>query len=370
MSLFLFCAFVLVTALQVLIWAIFPARWAFTQKKPTTDAPEGTQPSITIIVCARNEAHNLTQHLPMLLGQRFLYPYEVLLVDDDSSDHTETVVNNLQQQYQHLRYLPLRPKEHPGKKMALQTGIRAARHPTLLLTDADCQPASDQWLAHMATAMPPGGLVLGYAPMLHTGHWLNGWARFETAYTAMQYFATAHAGWPFMGVGRNMGIQRNLFEAVGGFERHLHITGGDDDLLVNNTATGRNTGLCLAPEAFVYSTAKTTLRGWLLQKQRHLTAGLGYKFWHNMVLGGVAFTHAAHYGLAAILLAFFPTWAWWVLGGYLLRLVVVWPTYTRAFAHLREKGLTALTPLYDGMLAVWLGAVAPCFLLFFRKKTW
>ncbi len=370
MSLLLFCAFALLTVLQIAIWALFPARWAFVKKNKTTVTPVVTNQQVSIVVCARNEAHNLAQHLPMLLGQRFSGQYEVLLVDDDSSDHTDAIATNLQQQYPHLRYLPLRPKQHPGKKLALQTGIRAAKYPTLLLTDADCQPASDQWLAHMAAHLPSGGLVLGYAPMLKTGRWLNGWARFETAYTAMQYFATAHAGWPFMGVGRNMGIQRSLFESVGGFEPHLHITGGDDDLLINNAANSHNTGLCLAPESFTFSPAKNSLGGWLTQKQRHVTAGLGYKLWHSLVLGGVAFSHAAHYGLAAILLVFFPEWTVWVIGGYLLRLAVVWPVYARAFAHLREKGLTTLIPLYDGLLAIWLGAVAPCFLLFFRKKTW
>jgi poly-beta-1,6-N-acetyl-D-glucosamine synthase len=371
MFLLLLYAFAFVTILQILIWFLFPARWAFAKNTITKHTNGGDAlPAATILLCARNEAHNLVCNLPLLLQQSYPAPFEVLLVDDDSSDDTEAVAQGMMARFAHLRYLPLRPKKHPGKKMALQTGIRAARYPTLLLTDADCSPATDQWLTQMATTMPTGGLVLGYAPLEHTSGAINTWARFEAAYTAMQYFATSHAGWPFMGVGRNMALDRNLFESVGGFEQHMHIMGGDDDLLVNSAATRHNTGICLAPQAFVYSPAKATLRGWLSQKQRHLAAGLGYKFWHNLVLGGVAFSHAVHYGLGAILLLFAPQFALWVGLGYLLRLAIVWPVYAWAFVRLKERDLAWWVPLLDGLLAVWVGAIAPFFLLFFKKKTW
>jgi poly-beta-1,6-N-acetyl-D-glucosamine synthase len=358
-----------VTVLQILIWIFFPGRWAWQYRSVTPPVPAVSFP-VSIVICARNEAPRLRQNLPLVLQQQWPAPFEVVVVDDDSTDDTPAVLAALGEQFPHLRPLRLHPKSHPGKKIALSRGIAFARHSWLLFTDADCQPASSEWLSQMMRRTTTPGFVLGYAPLHPQQHWLNGWARFETVYTAMQYFSTAFAGWPFMGVGRNMAVHRRLFDAAGGFSRHLHLTGGDDDLLVNSVATGNNTALCLDPAAFVYSPAKDTLNGWLRQKRRHVTAGTGYKTWHNLVLGGVAFTHAVHYGLSAILWVAQPQWAPWIIGGYLLRLAVVWPVYARACAHLHARDLIPLVPLYDGILAVWHGAVAPLFLLFPPKKNW
>ena len=362
-------AFGAVTLLQILIWLLFPARWAYHQQAAKNTTPNAVYPSASIVVCARNEAPRLAQNLPLLLNQSYAAPFEVIVVDDASDDHTPAVLEALQAQFPTLRTLRIPTKTHPGKKTALTQGIAATQYPWLVFTDADCQPQSNRWLSLLLLYAQQPGIVLGYAPMTSTNNWLNGWARFETIYTAMQYFSTAYAGWPFMGVGRNMAVHRSLFDAAGGFTQHLHITGGDDDLLVNSIATGQNTRICIAPDAFVYSLPKTNISGWLAQKRRHITAGTGYKTWHNMVLGGVAFTHAVHYGLAAILLIAMPSWYIWICAAVLLRFCVVMPVYARTIRLLHENRLP-WWPLYDGVMAIWLGAIAPVFLLLGRKKDW
>jgi cellulose synthase/poly-beta-1,6-N-acetylglucosamine synthase-like glycosyltransferase len=361
--------FLFVTLLQILIWVLFPARWLWGKIAPPS--PPSLLP-VTVLICARNEAANLSKNLPIILEQHYPGSVEVLVIDDDSTDATPAVLAALQQKYPLLNTLRIHPKTHLGKKIALEQGIRAAKYPWLVFTDADCAPTSQWWLQHLLalTNIAQPGIVLGYAPMEKSHHWLNGWARFETIYTAMQYFATAYMGWPFMGVGRNMAMHRSLFDAAGGFSSHLHITGGDDDLLVNSVAKGSNTHICTLPASFVYSAAKTTLKGWVAQKRRHITAGTGYKTWHNMVLGGVAFTHSVHYGLAVILFIGAPEWSKWVLLAYLLRQAVVIPVYARAFVRLQEQSLRPFIPFYDGVMAIWLGAVAPVLLLLGRKKQW
>lgn len=363
--------FLFVTFLQILIWLLFPARWLWGKVEHAEQRHTPLLP-VTVLICARNEATNLSKNLPIILAQHYPGSMEVLVIDDDSTDATPAVLAELQQKYPLLNTLRIHPKTHAGKKMALEQGIRAAKYPWLVFTDADCAPTSQSWLQHLLALVnvDQPSIVLGYAPMEKSGNWLNGWARFETIYTAMQYFSTAYMGWPFMGVGRNMAMHRSLFDAVGGFSSHLHITGGDDDLLVNSVAKGNNTHICTIPASFVYSPAKTTLKGWVAQKRRHITAGTGYKTWHNMVLGGVAFTHAVHYGLAVILCIIAPEWSKWVLLAYLVRQAVVVPVYARAFIRLRAQSLRPFIPFYDGVMAIWLGAVAPVLLLLGRKKQW
>ena len=355
------------TLLQVLIWWLFPARFVWRKQVPEAPVPDQL-PALSVVICARNEALLLRRYLPLVLEQDYPGPLEVLVVNDDSTDETATILANLSKKHNALQILNIHPKIHPGKKYALEQGIQAARYEWIAVTDADCRPTSSRWLAQMQ----PGaqGLILGYGPLLPATGWLNRWARYETLYTALQYFSTAWSGWPFMGVGRNMVWHRSFFEAAGGFSTHRHITSGDDDLFVNSIARGNNTGWRISQDTFMYSSAKKTLPEWIRQKRRHLSAGTAYKTWHSLVLGGVAFTHAVHYGLGVILLFVAPDWWPYILTGYLLRMAIVWPTTHRACVQLRERGLSFWVPVLDGLMAVWLGAVAPVLLLWGGRGRW
>ena len=227
-------------------------------------------PPVSLIVCARNEATNLQKNLEYLLQQD--YPvFEVLVVDDVSEDATPHILQALQDQYAQLSVIRLEKKKTAGKKGALATGIEAAQYEHLLLTDADCRPVSGQWMRQMANhaVQEQKALVLGYGPYTTANTWLNRWVQFETVFVLLQYASMALWKQPYMGVGRNLWYEKRLFKQVGGFKSHEQLLSGDDDLLVNQVATGANTALCLQTDSFVYSTPPTTWRGLFQQKTRH-----------------------------------------------------------------------------------------------------
>lgn len=358
-----------VTLLQILIWGIFPTRLVWRDKSSIPAISENNTlfPNVSVVICARNEAVNLKKFLPAILKQQYPADWEVMVVDDDSSDASEEILAELSKQFSRLQVLRVSPKVNPGKKHALSTGIKMARFDWIALTDADCRPVGPDWLKTMMNEAKKPAVVLGYAPMITQKGWMNRWARFETLYTALQYLSTAHTGWPFMGVGRNLVWHKSLFWRAGGFSAHDHIIGGDDDLFVNEVADHHNTVICTQPASFMFSPAKTTFKGWINQKKRHLNAGIGYKTWHNLVLGGVAFTHAVHYGLAVILLLLAPEYWGAVVVGYSLRIAVVWPVMQKACRMFGEKKMAVFIPVLDGLLAIWVGGLAP-FLLLTSKK--
>ncbi len=245
----LFWLFAGATAIQLAAWWGLYIRLA---RHPAPGAAPFPSAPVSVIVCARNEALHLTAFLPAVLEQDFP-EFEVIVVDDDSSDETAAVLQQFQQKYDRLRVIRLAPKTGPGKKQALEAGIAAARYERLVFTDADCRPASPLWLRHIAGGFGKAGveIVLGYAPAYTRSGLLNRWIRFETLQTAMQYFSFALAGLPYMGVGRNLAWLKPVFGRVQGFSRHRRIPSGDDDLLVNAAARGDNTALRLHPEAIV-----------------------------------------------------------------------------------------------------------------------
>lgn len=329
-------------------------------------------PGVSIILCARNEAANLQQHLSGLLRQEYPGPWELVVVDDASEDDTGAVLQELQEQHPRLRVVTITEKQHPGKKQALAQGITSARFDVLLLTDADCRPAGPQWAEKMTAPLlksPAVEFVLGYGPTATGRGFLGGWIRFETAFVATQYLTCARAGMPYMGVGRNLAFRKRVFERMGGFSQHVHLASGDDDLLVNAAATGHNTTWCADPQAFVYSEGKTTWEGWARQKRRHLSAGVAYRWSHQMVLGMLGMSYTLHYFLLFCFLLM-GTVSKTVLFLWLSRTILLYLMYRRSFSVLREPGLLSQFPIYDALLAVYYGAFVPTVLIGKKTHSW
>ena len=357
---FLFGLFVAATLVQLVFWWIVFARLArFDPEKRPGTVIVSAFPPVSVVICARNEAANLRQNLPGILQQQ--YPaFEVLVVDDDSTDETPAVLNGLREQYPHLRVLRVSPKTTPGKKHALGLGIAAAQTGYLVFTDADCAPAGPDWLRHMTLPLlteATAEIVLGYAPHRRAPGWLNRWVRFETVQTALQYFGFALAGRPYMGVGRNLAWRRDIFRRVGGYEPHAALASGDDDLLVNAAAHAGNTAICLKPGAFVYSNGAASWRAWLRQKRRHLSAGRHYRPEHQFYLAVLAGAHVLHYFLlTTLLLTDFGTIS---VAFYALRMASAFPIYWKILRRFREKRLLLWFPLLDALLAIYYAVFVP-----------
>ncbi|MCB0545391.1 MAG: glycosyltransferase [Saprospiraceae bacterium] len=369
---------ILATTVQLVYWWGVFARLAFYDPaREKVGLPGSPQAGASVLICARNEAANLRDNLPHILEQAYSGLWEVIVIDDASTDGTAAVLEQLQQQYSRLRVLRVAEKTFPGKKHALAQGIAAARYEHLFFTDADCRPASGQWLSCMAAALlktPETEIALGYAPMRREVRWggrlLNGWARFETAQTAIQYFSFALSGWPYMGVGRNLAWKKSLFNRSGGFSRHLHRPSGDDDLLVNATAHAGNTAICLQPESFMYSDGERSWPGWLRQKRRQLDAGKRYRPAHQLALAVLSLSHTLHYFLLLVLLiaGFGMITAAFC---YLLRSVSLLFLYGKILPKLREQRLLSQVPIYDTLFAAYYGAFVPLFLINNRHAhTW
>ena len=236
-------------------------------------------PGISVIICAKNEEYNLEQFLPHVLQQD--YPeFEVVVVNDSSTDDTEHVLMQLAAQFDQLRYtsIPADDKLKRGKKLALTIGLKAAKYDHVLLSDADCYPVSDHWLQRMASNFSEDHkIVLGYGGYERSKGLLNTLIRYETTFTAIQYLSYAIKGKPYMGVGRNLAYEKALFFDNKGFAGHYHLLSGDDDLFVNQNATRLNCAVEFSSESHTLSLPETTFRAWIKQKKRHLSAGSHYK---------------------------------------------------------------------------------------------
>ncbi|MCU0383159.1 MAG: glycosyltransferase [Cyclobacteriaceae bacterium] len=286
------------------------------------------QPPLSVIVCAHDEYHNLTQLLPLLLEQS--YPeFEIILVNDRSNDETYDWLLQQSKLHKQVKVVQIdhTPAHINGKKYGLTLGIRAAANEWLIFTDADCRPVSKNWLAAMARQMSDTTcIVTGISPYQKAKGFLNLFIRFEAIITAMRYIGFAVNGMPYMGVGRNLAYRKSLFMQNKGFTNILGVIGGDDDLFVNNTASAGNTRVCFSPESIVHSIPAKSAKEFFNQKIRHLAAGKKYKTKHRLVLGLDIASWLLFYPIAIILL-FSNFWVWTLSGVAVALLATSLTTY-------------------------------------------
>lgn len=308
------------------------------------------QPPISVIICAHNEEENLKKFLPGILEQD--YPqFEVILVDDCSDDETKWILKKFSSNYlERLKIVEI--KEHirlkHTKKFALTMGIKAAKHEHLIFTDADCQPASPSWLAEIAGAFSADkAIVLGYSPYFKQAGFLNRLIRFETAHTAMSYLGYALKRNAYMGVGRNMAYTKSLFYKGKGFNKHMHIKSGDDDLFVNHNATRSNVNVAIHPDAHVWSVPKETWRSYYKQKARHAGASTLYKSKHKRMLAIQLVSALLFYAMLPVCVVLYPE-IWYVpLSMYGIRLLSQFAFFKPIYRKLAVHDLLIWIPILD-----------------------
>jgi len=326
---------------------------------------------ISVVICARNEAKNLERFLPLILEQN--YPkFEVVVVNDCSTDHTEELLSELKVTYDKLRFtsIPLNEKFTHGKKLALTIGLKSAQYDYVLLTDADCYPASKGWLKTMAGNL--GGdkeIVLGYGGYEKQKGLLNLIIRYETVFTAIQYLSFAIKGRPYMGVGRNLAYRKDLFFKSKGFAGHYHIASGDDDLFVNQHAMKINTSVEIDPESFTISLPKRKFGAWIRQKRRHLLAGNLYNRGSRWRLGLEIISRMLLY-TSFITLTLISSWLWPLTIFFGLFLVIRMSIFKLGMQRLKERYLLLPSLLLDLVLPLILGAIWISNLFITKSQTW
>jgi len=210
-------------------------------------------------------------------------------------------------------------------------------------------------------------IVLGFSPYKVKSSLINLFIRFDTFYTALQYFSFTLAGMPYMGVGRNLSYKRSLFFNSKGFAPFLKVSSGDDDLFVNHNATQQNVAIQLHPDSFIISKPKKTWSDWIRQKRRHMSTGKYYKPNHRAWLSIIWLSNLLFY--AAVVLGIIFIKPWWasvaVLG---LRMIIQVIIMALSLKKLKMNNLWYFTPLLDVVYQLIYYPIFGFIALFKRKR--
>ena len=319
------------------------------------------RPPLSVIVCARNEGQNIAPLVEALMKQK--YPeYQVVIVDDCSTDDTLMQLAEARERYPQLYYtsIPIDNQFKHGKKLAVTIGIKAAKYQHLVMTDADCIPESEHWLESIAEAYTDGKqLVVGYGKYRKTAGLLNFIIRYETFWNAVQYFGFALAFRPFMGVGRNMSYKRELYDASSKYRCNIQVLSGDDDLFIAEMGTRANTAVVFHADSQTTSEPKHTWSQWVAQKARHLQTSTYYPKSVSAILLLEQMTRQLTVIGGILLMIFLPTLPILISVGATLvvRLTLIYISLYRAQKLMSEKGLCGAAIIMD-ILLPWIQLLA------------
>jgi glycosyltransferase involved in cell wall biosynthesis len=202
--------------------------------------PGRQRPRVSLVVPACNAAEALQRHLPIWLSLPTT-DYEVIVVDEASTDETRDVIRRFMKESPRLRFtfVPTEARSTDRRKLAITLGIRAARAPWVVLTEADCRPATPQWLdALQARFSDDVDFVIGYA-------------RYDDADSRLRYSRLLHQlhcfrsarGRAIGGDVDNLALRKDYFLQQGGYSGILGTGCGEGDLLIDALALPRRTAV-------------------------------------------------------------------------------------------------------------------------------
>ncbi|MDH5151470.1 glycosyltransferase family 2 protein [Kocuria palustris] len=197
-------------------------------------ADRAAAPAVSVIIPAYNAARTLPLQLEALAAQVDPPAFEVIVVDNGSSDDLAAAVQPFLGGPLDLRVL--RAEAHQGASYARNVGIGAARAELLMFCDAD-DAVSARWLAQGAAAFETADLWTGMAHLLPQGAFEHPLevirARFDVEPSQEDAVVEVRQGdgqaLPVL-FGGDFGARRDLLLRLGGFDQSFPLAGDDNDL--------------------------------------------------------------------------------------------------------------------------------------------
>lgn len=318
-------------------------------------------PPVSVIIRACNESDNLKKNLEAVLQQD--YPkYEVIVVNDGSTDESESFLVEMEAKYDFLyhSFTPEQVRNLSSKKLALTIGIKASKYDWLVFTEANCHPDSNQWLRSMARNFTSTtDIVLGYSNYKYKKGWMNKLACFDMLIESLRYLGMALNSKTYKGVGRNLAYRKKMFYEHKGFSKFLELFRGEDDLFINNVANDINTRVETSKDSIVWvDPVEYSTLDWKKDKVSYIVTSHYYKGSQNIVFGFDTFARIL------FIMSFLSTVAlgilnfhWLVVAiafiAWLTRYIIAMVVVNNAARDMKEERRYFLSLLYFELLLPW-----------------
>jgi len=202
-------------------------------------SPRTTQhnKSVSIIICSKNQAEQLKENLPFFLNQN--YPnFEIILVNDCSTDNTEEIIRVLQSKHSNLKTtnIPIDEKFNHNKKLALTIGIKAAKNDQLIFSNPNCKPVNENWLTNTINSICENNYS-GYSNFENKKGFLYNFMKYDLLMQSLKVSAFSSIRKTYAANGDNMGYSKTNFFSKKAFAGHSHFEAGYDHLALRKISS-------------------------------------------------------------------------------------------------------------------------------------
>ena len=256
--------------------------------------------SFSILVPFRNEELNLPALLKSL--NALDYPttqFEILLINDASSDSSESIVNQYKAEHPKLNISLINNEAVNGspKKNAIKKGITIAAYDWIITTDADCV-VPESWLRVLDTKIKQQSPKMIVAPVsyipkssfLHNFQCLD-FLSLQGITMGSFGMKDKNFGHPFLCNGANLCYSKESFNAVNGFDGNDHIPSGDDVFLLEKMFQKypEEIEFIKSKEAIVLTSSKDSFKELIQQRVRWAAKTTAYNSLYTKLVGLLVF---------------------------------------------------------------------------------
>ncbi len=346
---------VLIVALLIVQIYYYSIRYRRVPRYTNNSLPERLtqEPPVSVVMVTQEDVEFLEERLPIYLTQDY-ENYEVVLVYVGNNEDFSILLTQMRLKYPRLKITNIKQNTRfpISNKQALNFGIRAAAHDHILLSTSDTIVTSERWIRLMAKGFTRGDVVLGYCGVELQSGFVGRLMRTQRMVESMMWLSSAVSGKPYRGVRNTLGLNRELYLKVKGFN-HLNMNMGEDDLFLQELAEEATVSVIISPRATVRQKVWGGASWWLGARKYF---GHTYRFYplaaRNAIEweGGsrVLFFLAALAALVVLPVELKIATAALVL----LRYILVYATVNAVRKRLGEKHIMATYFLYD-LFGVW-----------------
>ena len=331
-------------------------------------------PFVSILVPAKDEEKTIANCLESLLQQK--YPsdkYEIVVVNDRSTDNTPSIIKRYQQKHSIIKILNIESNTSglTGKQNAMIEGLKLCKGKIILNTDADCF-ATPMWVSKtVAHFSPQMGLVIGFHIPYNTRDSRSVFVDLQSLdmlflmdSAAGSFGMNVHVG----GAGRNLTFHKDI--NASNIYKQMGFTITEDTALIQYVSKNTNWGISAVydKDALIMTSAESSLKKFLIQRIRWTLGGHTTRSWILMPLYSIFLYHL--YLAVLIPIAFFlESLAIPVLISFVVKTLVDFVRCWRISREFQRLELLKVFMLYEFFM-IFYSIISGFGSLFIRKVKW
>lgn len=358
MILFITCMVLLIVYWWLIAW--YHRAW---NKIPEYKIEDSYLPTelISVVVPARNEEAHIDTCIKALLAQQYpKHLFEIIVINDHSTDDTAAIVKRYASQGVQLIQLEEILKNNKGtiayKKKAIESGIAQAKGTLIVTTDADCS-MSPQWLTSIAAYRRQYQSHFMAAPVKinHRNTLLSKFQCLDFAILQGITGASVTTHTHNMCNGANLAYLKEAFYAVNGFKGIDNIASGDDMLLMQKITAqdASKVHYLKSRDAIVNTEPSPNWKTFFQQRIRWASKSGAYREWK--IISVLLLVYLLNLGLFLLLAGSIFYSDWWVFFGVAVfyKTLIEWEFVKTMIHYFGEPGLMKFFPFFQPLHIIY-----------------